>query len=152
MLNQQQGLALRRAAEASRAAGHIYPQMAACEAMLESSWGTSELAVQGNNLFGCKQHQHPFFPSMNLPTREFLHGLWTVVDAPFIRYPALADCFADRMDTLTRLRDAYPHYARALAAATPEEFVTEVSRSWSTDPNRARTCIAIYRANRGCFA
>jgi uncharacterized FlgJ-related protein len=44
----------RASAEAVKAS-HPFPQMAACEAALESSWGNSQLAREGNNLFGMNQ-------------------------------------------------------------------------------------------------
>ena len=46
---------LRQASAAARAAGHIFPDYAACEAALESTWGQSRLAREANNLFGQKQ-------------------------------------------------------------------------------------------------
>lgn len=135
--------------EAARAAGHVFPAMAACEAAVESAWGQSKLFLEANNAFGVKQHQHPIFGTLSLPTKEFLHGQWVVVDAEWVKYPTLQDCFADRMQTLTRLQDEYPHYKAALTAPDPETYVTEVSKSWSTDPNRAATCILIYHAHGG---
>jgi flagellum-specific peptidoglycan hydrolase FlgJ len=47
--------------------------MAACEAALESTWGASELATKGNNLFGQKQQVHPEFGTLHIPTREFIN-------------------------------------------------------------------------------
>lgn len=134
------------ARDAARAAGHIWPEMAACEAALESAWGSSELARADNNLFGTKQHAHPVFGTHNLPTREWLHNGWVVVNAEWVKYPTLADCFADRMATLKRLAPSFPHYAAALAATSGTQFVIEVSKSWSTDPKRADKVLAIYTA------
>ncbi|WP_446744307.1 glucosaminidase domain-containing protein [Silvibacterium acidisoli] len=133
------------AARAAKAAGHVFPSMAACEAAVESAWGTSELAIKAKNLFGMKQHTHPILGTLNLPTNEFLNHKWVVVNAEWVEYPDLASCFADRMSTLKRLSPNYPHYAAALAAAMPERYVQEVSLSWSTDPNRAKICISIYQ-------
>jgi flagellum-specific peptidoglycan hydrolase FlgJ len=134
-------------AKAARDSGHIFPEMAACEAAAESAWGTSKLAAQYRNLFGEKQHKTPIFTSILMPTREFLNGQWVTVDAPFIIFPTYADSFRSRMDTLRRLAPQYPHYAAALDAQTAEDYVREVSKTWSTDPNRANVCISIYRGN-----
>lgn len=125
-------------------ANHPFPQMAACEAALESSWGHSELAIDGNNLFGTKQHAHPIYGTMNLPTREWEDGRWIQVNAPWVKYPDLQACFCDRLATLQRLSNAYPHYAAALKATDAKTYVTEVSKTWSTDPNRAAKVISIY--------
>ena len=137
---------LRECERGAREAGHCFPRMAACEAALESGYGTSELATKYLNYFGLKQHHHPIFGSIVLPTKEVLNGAVVTISATWIVYPTLRDCFTDRMSTLTHLAPTYPHYAAALAAPDPETYVREVSRSWSTDPNRAATCIAIYNA------
>ncbi len=132
------------AAQAS-AAGHVFAQMAACEAALESNYGQSGLARQANNLFGMKAHAHPIFGTLSLPTREYLNNQWVTVNAEWVSYPTVEDCFADRMATLVRLQDVYPHYGMALAAPDEMTYIREVSLTWSTDPNRAEKCIAIYR-------
>lgn len=145
MDNYQKQFLDKASAQAERS-GHLFPSMAACEAALESGYGTSSLAIRDNNLFGMKQHEHPIFGTEVLPTREFEHSEWVVVNADWIVYPTYADCFSDRMDTLVRLAPEYPHYAAALVATDPITFVTEVSKTWSTDPERAQKCIEIYNA------
>jgi flagellum-specific peptidoglycan hydrolase FlgJ len=135
---------LDKAKQQAESAGHIFPQMAACEAALESGYGTSGLAIQGCNLFGTKQHQHPLYDTVFLHTKEFLNGTWVVVSSAWVKYPDYAACFTDRMNTLQRLRTEYPHYAAALAAQDPTTYINEVSRTWSTDPNRAAKVLAIY--------
>jgi flagellum-specific peptidoglycan hydrolase FlgJ len=136
-------------ANAALQANHIYPAMAACEAALESGWGTSLLARQDHNLFGTKQHLHPVYGTHNLPTKEFLHNEWEVVNAAWVSYPSTTECFLDRMATLQRLAHAYPHYAAALAAPDAGVYVTEVSKSWSTDPERADKVLNFYHAYTG---
>lgn len=152
MLTQEQEQGLTKAAMAAKAAGHIFPEMAACEAALESAWFTSKLAVEDNNLFGCKQHEHPVYGTVHIPTREFEDQRWVTADAAWVEYPDLSSCFADRMNTLRTLSGTYPHYGVALVCDTPEEYVTEVSRSWSTDPARATKCIEIYHAHKPLLA
>src|SRR5712664_1441982 len=95
--------------DAAKNGGHTWPQYAACEAALESGFGQSLLAREDNNLFGTKQHVHPIYGTHNLPTKEFLDGKWVQVLAPWIKYPTLAACFDDRMTTLGKLRNMYPH-------------------------------------------
>lgn len=133
------------ASDGAREAGHPWPEFAACEAALESDYGQSSLARNDNNLFGCKQHSHPIYGAVYLPTREFLSGSWTTVEGEFVRYPSYAASFKDRIDTLKRLAPLYPHYRAALNAKNGEEFVKEVSKTWSTDPLRAEKVLAIYK-------
>ena len=136
---------LDRASAAAATADHPFPQMAACEAALESAFGKSALAAEDFNLFGLKQHTHPVFGTVALPTKEFEHHEWVPTIAFWVKYPDWATCFADRLDTLKRLAPKYPHYAAALAAQDAATFVREVSQTWSTDPDRAQKCLAIYR-------
>ena len=144
-MNPVRKLFLLRAEAAAKSAGHIFPAYAACEAALESYWGESMLASAHLNLFGMKQHLHPIYGTVTLPTREFLDGGWVhVTGASFVSYPTWDACFQDRMATLTRLAPKYPHYAKALAAKDGNEYVLEVSASWATDPNRAQAVLEIY--------
>lgn len=150
---------INKTSRAAEQAGHLFPTMAACEAALESGYGTSGLAIADNNLFGMKQHQHPVYGTHVLPTKEFVgkdkdtsDGLqdgWIVVNANWVKYPDLAACFSDRIATLKALSSAYPHYAAALAAKDAVAFVTEVSKTWSSDPKRADKVIAIYNSYLG---
>jgi flagellum-specific peptidoglycan hydrolase FlgJ len=137
---------LRQASAAARAAGHIFPDYAACEAALESTWGQSRLAREANNLFGQKQSLDDAagIGTLSMPTQEFLHGRWLTVTAHWVRFRA-------RMALLRRLEHSYPAYARALTATTGEAFIEEVSRAWSTDPQRAQKVLAIHRQHSASF-
>jgi flagellum-specific peptidoglycan hydrolase FlgJ len=144
---------LRRAVAAATAAGHIFPEYAACEAALESGWGLSLLALRGNNLFGQKQ-AHPVprgAATLTLPTREYLHGAWVAVEAAWVKFPDWSACFRGRMELLERLGQVYPHYEAALAATSGECFIEEVSKSWSTDPGRAGKVLSVYDCHRAAF-
>lgn len=145
---------LQRAASAAQAAGHVFPEYAACEAALESAWGQSKLALQANNLFGQKQSHPPLagVGTLLLPTREFLRGTWVTVNAAWVSFPDWSACFDARMQLLHAASVRYPHYAAALAAATGEAFVREVSQTWSTDPARADKVLSIYTRHQSCFA
>jgi flagellum-specific peptidoglycan hydrolase FlgJ len=144
---------LRKAAAAARTAGHLFPEYAACEAALESGWGQSHLATEANNLFGQKQ-AHPPLPgtqTLSLPTREFLHGAWVAVQASWVQFPNWESCFTERMALLRSLARSYPNYGEALAATTGEQFITLVSRTWSTDPDRAGKVLDVYDHHRLAF-
>ena len=131
-------------AELAKSAGHVYPQMAACEAALESAYGTSQLAVRAKNLFGSKAHTHiPSNRVLSIPTKEWEGGAFHLVNAEWTVYASIPDCFNDRMHTLVHLAPYYPHYEAALKATTPGNYVREVSQTWSTDPDRAHKVIAI---------
>lgn len=151
MPNTPQDTFLRQATAAARAARHIFPDYAACEAALESNWGQSRLAREANNLFGQKASAEQGSSTLALPTQEFLHGRWVTVLAQWARFADQAACFGARMALLRRLQHSYPAYARALGAATGEAFIQEVSRAWSTDPHRADKVLAIHRQHSASF-
>ena len=144
---------LRKAAAAARAAGHLFPEYAACEAALESAWGKSGLATRANNLFGQKQSRPPIdgTDTLPLPTKEFLNGQWVTETANWVLFKDWSTCFHARMRLLQGASRKYPHYAAALAATTGEQFVREVSQTWSTDPARASKVLSIYAAHCSCF-
>jgi flagellum-specific peptidoglycan hydrolase FlgJ len=154
-MNDVQRAFLEKATAEAINAKHPFPRMAACEAALESNWGNSQLARADNNLFGMKQHTHPIYGTMTLPTREFVgkekdtkDGTcdgWIAVSANWINYPDWRCCFADRLATLQRLSNAYPHYAAALRAIDAPTYIAEVSKTWSTDPDRAKKVLSIYQ-------
>lgn len=153
MIATPQDTFLRQASAAAHAAGHIFPDYAACEAALESTWGQSRLAREANNLFGQKQSADDAksIGTISMPTQEFLHGRWVTVTAHWARFADHAACFRARMALLRRLEQSYPAYARALAANTGEAFIEEVSRAWSTDPQRAQKVLAIHRQHSASF-
>lgn len=148
-LTESEVVFLNRAELAASAGGCPWPEFAACEAALESGFGTSTLAREDNNLFGMKQHKHPLYGTASLPTEEAIHlssgeVKWVRVSADWVKYPSWSDCFTDRMSTLRRLASAYQHYAAALAAQDGSTFIREVSQTWSTDPNRGQKVLNIY--------
>jgi flagellum-specific peptidoglycan hydrolase FlgJ len=152
MITATQRAFLLEAYEAARASGHIFPQAAACEAALESSWGQSQLCLNANNIFGQKTPAAWKGGTISLPTSEFLHGAWVTVQAIWCRFPTMQAAFDARMDLLHRLAGEYPDYAAALAATTPEQFLTSVSRRWSSDPQRGAKCISILHEHADVFA
>ncbi len=142
-----------KAAATARAAGHIWPDYAACEVALESAWGASTLALKANNLFGQKQFHPPYHGTgtITLPTKEFLHGDWIEVQAAWMSFPDWGASCRVRMEVLHRLAREYPGYARALAATDGETFIREVSAVWSTGPRRAVEVLAIHARYQKLF-
>ncbi len=154
MTESLQNTFLRQATAAARAARHIFPEYAACEAALESNWGQSRLAREANNLFGQKQSATPLPGTLTvaMPTQEFIRGAWVTVPAHWICFRTQESCFRARMERLEQLRHGYSAYDRALRARNGEEFVEEVSRAWSTDPGRAAKVLGIHRQHIASLA
>src|SRR5258708_13964256 len=85
------------------------------------------------------------------PPRASPHEKGVPATAHWVRFADQAACFRARMALLRRLEHSYPAYARALAAASGEAFIEEVSRAWSTDPQRAAKVLAIHRQHSASF-
>jgi len=132
----------------ARSSGHIFPEYACCEVALETGWGGSSLTTIANNLFGQKQGAVTAgLPTVQIQTREFLNGQWVVVPATWPKFASWSDSFKARMQLLRTLAPKYPNYAAALAATTGEDFIRSVSKTWSTDPQRADKVLQIYNAH-----
>jgi len=56
------------------------------------------------------------------------------------------------MQILQRLRQRFRHYDAALKAADGEQFILEVSQTWSTDPHRAGKVLSIHDLHKQVFA
>lgn len=139
---------LLKALGAAKDAQHVFPDYTAAEAALESAWGRSALATQANNLFGRKaSHVVPEgTETIQMPTKEYLHGEWVTVPALWIKFSSWEDCFHDRMAVLHRLPSLY---SEALSAPDGKTFIELVSTHWSTDPDRAAKVLEIYVAHQG---
>jgi hypothetical protein len=142
IVNDIQRQFLDRAKAEAVKANHPFPCMAAAEAALESNWGNSQLAREANNLFGMKMHEHNVYGKITLPAREWSPGSgWKEIPGtPWEKYPDWRACFCDRLVTLERLANAYPHYAAALKAIDAKSYIVSVSESWSTDPGWPCSC------------
>lgn len=134
-----------KAVPEAKASGHIFPEYACCEVALETGWASSQLCVVANNLFGQKQGPTTAdLPTVQIPTKEVIHGQWVTVNAIWPRFDTWSDSFEERMNLLRALQPKYPDYAAALAAQTGEDFIKAVSKTWSTDPQRADKVLQIY--------
>ena len=144
MTTQAQFDFLRKALNCAELAGHIWPEYAACEAALESSWGASRLCKEANNLFGEHQHKQPVWETYNLHPNDNVD-----FNTAWVKFPNWIESFRSRMQTLERLapKDGFEHYANALKAQDGEVFVREVSAKWAQDQARAEHVLQIHRAH-----
>lgn len=70
---------------------------------LESTWGTSQLALKANNYFGVKaEHLDDPNTYMEFPTEEYISGKAIMIEADFERYPDAASSFADHARLLSQ--------------------------------------------------
>lgn len=103
------------------------------QCILESAWGTSQLARQANNYFGIKAVQGQAY--VELPTHEVVKGRTVAELAEFAKYGTVLDCFAAHAHLLAAL----PRYAPAMAhKGDPFAFAQLLQTcGYSTNPNYA---------------
>jgi flagellum-specific peptidoglycan hydrolase FlgJ len=142
-MNEMQTDFLRMAAPAAIASQRetgVPASVTMAQAILESGWGRTGLALQYNNYFGIKARQLTFPAAyVELPTHEVMHGQSVNETAAFVRYATVADSFRAHGRLLaTALR-----YIPALAVKSdPRAFCAELQKcGYSTNPNYARTLV-----------
>jgi flagellar protein FlgJ len=112
------------------------------QAILESAWGTSGLAVNGRNLFGIKADASWKGATITMPTAEYVNGQRVMVSAAFRSYPDWLGSIRDHAAFLT----GNPRYAKAFEAANSEAFAQAIAAAgYATDPNYAGLLIQIMR-------
>ena len=110
------------------------------QAIDESGWGQSALAVRDNNLFGIKGSGPA--GSDVLPTQEFENGQWVTLSAAFRVYHNVAESIADHSELLA----TDPSYQQAMADRhLPDAFATDLTGVYATDPQYGSNLIAIMR-------
>ncbi|WP_125587711.1 glucosaminidase domain-containing protein [Companilactobacillus jidongensis] len=98
---QQQAFLAQAVPMAQQAAAkyNVYASVMLAQAIIESAWGSSDLATMGNNLFGMKGDYNG--SSINLPTAEWSASQgYYYINAAFRKYPSLYESFADNGDKI----------------------------------------------------
>ncbi|MGG4553752.1 glycoside hydrolase family 73 protein [Paenibacillus humicus] len=106
------------------------------QAILESNWGTSALAVQANNLFGMKGTGSA--GSITLPTTEYRAGVPYTIQAAFRKYKSWEESVADHTRLLLNQR-----YQQILRRPGKEAARYVAAAGYATDPNYAKKLIAL---------
>jgi flagellum-specific peptidoglycan hydrolase FlgJ len=81
------------AAQKMQAKAAIPASITIAQAILESGWGQSQLALEANNYFGIKADYRNLNPYVEFPTHEWMLGKEHVVMAHFARYDSPLDSF-----------------------------------------------------------
>ncbi|MFI8716187.1 glucosaminidase domain-containing protein [Brevibacillus brevis] len=97
------------------------------QAILESSWGTSELATKANNLFGIKGTGPAGFYTKE--SDEYVNGQKIRKTSTFRKYNNWAEGVRDHTDFLLK-----PHYAKVLGADWKTAFQKVYEAGYATDP------------------
>ena len=118
----------------------VYASFCIAEAALESGWGSSQLAVQGYNLFGVKADSSWTGDTITFRTREFLNKQWVFVNALWRKYDSWLGSFTDHANFLHQNE----RYSSAFDTTTVEDFVNAIANDgYATDPLYASKIITI---------
>lgn len=116
---------------------HLFASITIAQAILESDWGRSDLALEANNLFGIKGSHND--QSSVMPTDEYINGQRITVDDAFKKYETIQASLADHLAFLEgasyqpiKTSKNYREAARALQ-----------NGGYATDPDYATKLIAL---------
>ncbi len=126
----------------------VVPKAVAAQAAIESRWGESELAREGNNLFGVKAGQSWSGPVLELPTWEVVDGHRIETVARFRRYEGFEEAVQDYVSIIGRL-DWYRDAREAARYGDPYGYLYGLEGrgepGWATDPGYASKILALMR-------
>ncbi|KJW11992.1 N-acetylmuramidase [Levilactobacillus spicheri] len=123
--------------------GQVLPSIVIAQAILESSWGTSELFLQANNPFGVKGAYQG--RTKSFPTTEYVNNKKVTVNANFRDYPTLTAAILDH-DALLK-----QNYFKGTVTDYRTAAKLLQSNGYATDPHYARklmNVIATYNLNQ----
>jgi flagellum-specific peptidoglycan hydrolase FlgJ len=118
---------------------NIFASVKIAQAILESAWGASELAVKANNIYGLKGAGPA--GSIIINTREYdQRGGWTTVEARFKKYHNFNESIRDH----TQFLMGKARYAKVFEATSYQEACRELQKaSYATDPQYANKLIRV---------
>lgn len=121
----------------------VLPSITIAQAILESNWGTSDLAAKYHNLFGVKATKTQ--AGQEMTTQEYVNGKWKVVTARFRSY---SDDYASMRDHAQLLAHGTTwnqrQYAQVIAARDYKTAASALQSSgYATDPGYAQKIIQV---------
>ncbi|MFL2105081.1 glycoside hydrolase family 73 protein [Desemzia sp. FAM 23991] len=119
----------------------LLPSISIGQAILESDWGTSELATESKNLYGIKGSDPDNTEMMQ--TKEFVDGEWIEIKAPFRKYESWQQSMDDHALLFVNGTDwNAEQYTTVLAADNYKEAAQALQdNGYATDPTYAQKLI-----------
>lgn len=109
------------------------------QAILESSWGRSELATNAKNLFGIKFKQGDKRESYSVNSMEYVASVPVGMVSRFRKYRSWSESLQDHSDFLMKKR-----YEKAFETNNSKDFIREVHKAgYATDPEYSNKVIKI---------
>ena len=126
----------------------ILPSITAAQAILESGWGSSELAkVPNNNLFGIKDSEDWHGEIVTVPTQEYLNGDYITVNAAFRKYASWNDSVVDHAKFFTSTEWRKDNYRKVVNETDYRIAAQELKNAgYATDPTYPGKLIRLIEA------
>lgn len=121
----------------------ILASLTCAQAILESGWGTSELAVNANALFGIKVNSWQG-KTYQKKTQEYVNGQYVTVVADFRAYENWEQSIKDHSEYLTtrKLADGSLRYVKVINEKDYVKACQEIQKAgYATDPNYSKKLI-----------
>ena len=126
----------------------ILPSITAAQAILESGWGSSELAkAPNNNLFGIKDSEDWHGEIVTVPTQEYLNGDYITVNAAFRKYASWNDSVVDHAKFFTSTEWRKDNYRKVVNETAYRIAAQELKNAgYATDPSYPGKLIRLIEA------
>ena len=126
----------------------ILPSITAAQAILESGWGSSQLAkAPNNNLFGIKDSEDWHGAIVTVPTQEYLNGDYITVNAAFRKYASWNDSVVDHAKFFTSTEWRKNNYRKVVNETDYRVAAQELKNAgYATDPNYPGKLIRLIEA------
>ena len=123
----------------------ILPSITAAQAILESGWGSSQLAkAPNNNLFGIKDSEDWHGAIVTVPTQEYLNGDYITVNAAFRKYASWNDSVVDHAKFFTSTEWRKNNYRKVVNEMDYRIAAQELKNAgYATDPSYAGKLIRL---------
>ncbi|MGX7244689.1 glycoside hydrolase family 73 protein [Enterococcus quebecensis] len=124
---------------------NLFASITIAQAILESDWGRSDLAVEAKNLFGIKGAYNE--QSSIMPTDEFIDGERITIDDSFKKYNTIQESMIDHIEFLK----GGTYEAIKTSKNYQEAAVALQNGGYATDPDYAEKLIELieeFKLNR----
>ena len=126
----------------------VLPSITAAQAILESGWGSSELAkAPNNNLFGIKDSEDWNGEIVTVPTQEYVNGDYIKINAAFRKYASWNDSVVDHAKFFTSTEWRKNNYRKVVNETDYRIAAQELKNAgYATDPNYPGKLIRLIEA------
>lgn len=122
----------------------VLPSITIAQAILESAWGTSKLAVEANNLYGIKASDDWTGEVYAINTSEYGDEGWHIVTANFRKYASWLDSTSDHAEFFTSTAWRKENYKNVVSETDYKRAAHALSAAgYATDPAYASKLISI---------